>query len=86
MFKTIHRAVTAGYQDGQPLWMGCPQESVFCILSKQEFESKSGDEIQAIFRRKHIVIYDQFQPTIAFDEKGLKTLGDLHKSVTIHGV
>ena len=86
MFKAIYRAVTPGYQDGQPLWMVCLQESVFCILSKQEFESKSGDEIQGIFRRKHIVVYDQFQPTLAFDEKGLKTLGDLNKSVTIHGV
>jgi len=86
MFKTMYRGVTAGYQAGLPLWMASPEESVFCILSQQEFKSKSADEIQAIFRRKHIVVYDQFEPTLAFDEKGLRTLGDLYKSVTIHGM
>lgn len=86
MFKAIHNAVIAGYKDGRPLWMACPEESAFCILSKQEFESKGDQEIQRIFCRKHVVIHDQFEPTLAFDEKGLKTLGDLHKSVTIHGV
>jgi hypothetical protein len=86
MFKIIHSAVIAGYKDGRPLWMACPEESAFCILSKQELENKSDQEIQAIFRRKHVVIHDQFEPTLAFDEKGLKTLGDLYKSVTIHGV
>lgn len=62
------------------------QESVFCILSKQELESKTGHKIQAMFRRKHLVVYDQFEPTLTFDKKGLKMLGDLYKSVTIHGV
>lgn len=86
MFKIIHSAVIAGYKDGRPLWMACPEESAFCILSKQELENKSDQEIQAIFRQKHVVIHDQFEPTLAFDEQGLKTLGDLYKSVTIQGV
>jgi hypothetical protein len=86
MFKSIHNAVMAGYKDGRPLWMACPEESAFCILSKQELESKTDQEIQAIFRRKHVVIHDQFEPTLGFDERGLKTLGDLYKTVTIHGV
>jgi hypothetical protein len=50
MFKIIHSAVIAGYKDGRPLWMACPEESTFCILSKQELEKKSDQEIQAIFR------------------------------------
>jgi hypothetical protein len=86
MFKIIHNAVIAGYKDGRPLWMACPDESAFCILSKQELESKSNEEIQGLFWRKHVVIHDQFEPTLTFDENGLKTLGDLHKSVTIHGM
>jgi hypothetical protein len=65
--------------------MASPDKSVFCIVSKQEVEGKSDREIQAIFRGKHIIIYDQFEPTLSFDEKGLSTLGDLYKSVTIHG-
>lgn len=86
MFKAIHNAVTAGYKDGRPLWKACPSESAFRIMSKQEFQRMKDQEIQALFRRKHVVVYDQFEPTLAFDENGLKTLGDLFKSVTIHGV
>jgi hypothetical protein len=66
--------------------MACPEESTFRILSKQELKNKNDQEIQAIFRQKHVVIHDQFEPTLAFDKKGLKMLGDLYKSVTIHGV
>jgi hypothetical protein len=66
--------------------MACPEESTFCILSKQELKNKSEQEIQAIFRRKHVVIHDQFEPILAFDKNSLKMLGDLYKSVTIHGM
>jgi hypothetical protein len=85
MFKHIHNAVITGYKDNQPLWMACPEESVFCIMSKQEFQRMSDQEVQALFRRKHVVIHNQFEPTLAFDENSLKTLGDLFKPVTIHG-
>jgi len=86
MFNGIHNAVATGYKGDQPLWMACPEESVFAIMSKQELERMSDQETQALFRQKHVVIYDQFEPTLAFDENGLKTLGDLFKSVTIHGM
>jgi hypothetical protein len=76
----------AGFKDERPLWMARPGESVFCIISKKEFESKSEKEIQELFSCRHIVIYDQFEPAFSFDEQGLRTLGDLHKPVTIHGV
>jgi hypothetical protein len=85
MFEEIHQAVMASYEGHQPLWMASPDQSVFSIMSKQEFEGKSDEEIQEIFRRKHIVIHHQFQPTLSFDERGLRTLGDLFKPVTIHG-
>jgi hypothetical protein len=85
MFKAIHSAVTTGYEDDRPLWMACPAESVFHIMSKREFQCMSDKEIQLLFYRKHIVIVDQFEPTLDFDENGLKSLGDLFKTVTIHG-
>lgn len=44
------------------------------------------EDLQAIFRNQHIVVRDQFQPEFAFDKKGLKTLADLNKIVTVHGV
>jgi hypothetical protein len=86
MFDEIYRAVTAGYQDGRPLWMAKPGESIFCTVSKKEVESKSEKEIQEIFRGRHIVIYNEFEPAFSFDERGLKTLGDLHKTVTVQGM
>jgi len=56
------------------------------VMSKQEFESKSDQEVQDLFKRKHIVVHDQFEPTLSFDEKGLRTLGNLHRPVTIQGM
>jgi ribosomal protein RSM22 (predicted rRNA methylase) len=66
--------------------MTSPEDSIFCILSKSEVDQKSAEELQNILRRKHIVVHDQFEPTLRFDEQGLSTLGDLQKLVTIHGV
>ena len=66
--------------------MSSPEQSAFCIISKQELQSNSDQEIQAICCAKHVVVHDQFELTLNFDEKGLKTLEDMYKSVTIHGV
>jgi hypothetical protein len=45
-----------------------------------------GDEaIQDVFGSKHIVVPDQFIPYMDFDEKGLGTLAELNKPVTVHG-
>ena len=85
MFEEIHHAVIAGYKDHKPLWMASPAESVICVISKQEFESKSDLELQNLFKGKHIVIHNQFVPSLSFDEKGLRTLGDLYRPVTIQG-
>ena len=85
MSQAIRDAVTSGYKADQPLWMAYPAESAFCIMSKWEFQNMGEHEVQALFRQKHVVIHDQFEPTLAFDENGLKTLGDLFKTMTIHG-
>ena len=66
--------------------MASPKKSAFCIISKQDFESKSDQEIQNILKEKHIVVTDEFKPSLSFDDKGLRTLGDLYKPVTIQGV
>ena len=85
MFNDIHQAAEAGYEDRRPLWMSNPDGSIFRVTSRQEMEGKSDQEIQEMFREQNVVIYDQFQPTLGFDERGLSTLGDLLKPVTIHG-
>jgi hypothetical protein len=54
-------------------------------MSKWEFQNMSEHKVQALFHQKPVVIHDQFKPTLAFNENGLKTLGDLFKTVTIDG-
>jgi hypothetical protein len=86
MFEEIHKAVMEGLKNHCPLWMVSPDESAFRVFSRKELDGKSDQEIQEIFRSQHIIVYDQFEPTLKFDEEGLKTLGDLDRVVTIHGV
>jgi hypothetical protein len=46
----------------------------------------SDDDVQSIFHIKHVIVTNQFQPCLHFDEKDLKSLADLKKIVTVHGV
>ena len=85
LFEQIHKAVLTCYRDEQPLWMTSPEESVFRVLSKREFEQKSDQEVQDLFRKQHIVVQDQSELKMKFDEGGLQTLGDLFRPVTIQG-
>lgn len=70
----------------KPAWLADPDQSVIRVLSKQELDGMEEEEIQEIFRKQHIVVRDQFQPELAFDEKGLKTLAGMKKIVTLHGM
>jgi hypothetical protein len=70
----------------KPAWLADPNQSVICVLSKQELDGMEEEGIQEIFRKQHIVVHDQFQPKLAFDKKGLKTLAGLKKIVMLHGV
>ena len=86
MFKEVHQAIINGYKDGKPLWMASPDESIFHVTSKQQVERKNDQELQDLFKGKHIVIHDQFAPMLSFDKMGLRTLADLHRPITIQGV
>jgi hypothetical protein len=65
--------------------MGDSERSAIRVLSRQDIEAMDEGEVQDIFRKQHVVVQDQFKPTLAFDEKGLKTLADLKKTVTLQG-
>lgn len=69
-----------------PLHVTRPSESVFCILSKVDYESKSHQEIQDLLRQKHIVVTAgaPFHP-MKFDEDGLETLKALDATIDIQG-
>jgi hypothetical protein len=61
------------------------EHSAFRVLSRCELEGMSDGDVQAMFRTHHVVVTDQFVPTLKFNEKGLQTLAELDKPVTLHG-
>jgi hypothetical protein len=50
-----------------------------------EVEGMEEEGLQQIFRTQNVFVQDQFEPTLAFNERGLKTLADLNKTVTLQG-
>lgn len=61
------------------------EHSAIRVLSRQDIEDMDEEEVQDIFRKQHVLVQDQFKPRLAFDEKGLSTLADLEKPVTLQG-
>ena len=86
MFEKIHDTVMKFHIDNKPAWIADPDQSAICVLSKHELGNMEGEDIQELFPMQHIVVRNQFQPELAFDKKGLKTLADLKKIVMVHGV
>ena len=79
------KAIRDGFVDGKPLHVADPEKSAFKVMTESEFEQKSVEEIQEIFRRKHIVITDMRSPPLKFDAKGLRTLSPLSRITFIQG-
>lgn len=86
-FVKLHRAVESYYINDLPAWQSKPDDSVFCVLSQQEMNSKTAEEVQSILREKHI--YVRRDPLLDldnnFDDSTLRTLCPLDKSIVIHG-
>jgi hypothetical protein len=74
-FSEVHKAVEGCYVDGKLKWMSRPDDSAFCILSKDEMEAKSEKAIQDILKDHRIYVIDHSQPLPQFDEHALATLG-----------
>jgi hypothetical protein len=79
-------AVEDGFQDGLPLHIANPEESVFAIMTESEFEEKNVEEIQGIFRQRHIIVKDMRTTQYQFGEEGLYSLTGLTTVVDIQGV
>ena len=54
-------------------------------MSKAEFESRSTSEIQAIFRRQHIVVTDQAFRPCKFDLEALEEIARPNQTITVNG-
>jgi hypothetical protein len=78
-------AVKAGFVDGRPLHVADPEKSAFFVMTEAEFESKSVEEIQGIFRQKHILVTDMRSATLQFDARGLSSLTRLSTVTFIQG-
>lgn len=84
-FNSVYKSVQKSLIDGVPAWRSENNNSAIRILSRAMMEGSDDGAIQNIFKKQHIVVPDQFVPKLAFDEKGLKTLAELNKPVTVHG-
>lgn len=54
-------------------------------MTEAEFESKSVEEIQGIFRQKHILVTDMRSAAFQFDSRGLSSLTRLSTVTHIQG-
>jgi hypothetical protein len=71
------RAVHSDLLDGR---------SAFFVTTEAEFQKLKGDQIQAIFRDRHIVIPGPPPDDFHFDHQGLAALGSLTASRQIQGM
>ncbi len=87
-FQTFEKLVRRSYTaDGRPPHIATPDKSCFAILSHTEYEQKTPEEIQSLFRDKHIVITDRprADPPIHFDAAGLRHLTNLDAKINLQG-
>jgi hypothetical protein len=71
--------------DGLPLHVSDPEKSAFFVMTEAEFESKSVEEIQAIFQQKHILVTGMHSAPLQFDSRGLSSLTRLSTVTHIQG-
>ena len=81
----LNDAIKDNYVDGKPLFIADPDQSIFKIMTENEYQSCSSQKIQEYLRTHHIVVKDRRIPHHKFDENGLRTLRPLNEPVTIHG-
>lgn len=85
VFQAIFKAVEKSFVDGSPAWFVDRASSSIYTTYAEEMDLLTDEEVQDIFRTKHIFVANQFVPEMEFNEHGLSTLADLDKPVTIHG-
>ena len=86
LLRRIQKSVEKGYRDGLPphhqesAQMLNPEAggSQFFVTTTEAFARLSGDEVQAIFRDRHILIPGDSSAPSSFSRKGLAELGSLY--------
>jgi hypothetical protein len=86
VLKSLDRLIKAGFVNGLPPHISDIENSCFCIMSEDEFEEKSVEEIQRIMKEKHILVTDLHSSVLKFDAKGLSSLASLSIVTDIQGM
>ncbi len=81
----LNKAIKDDCVDGKPLFIADPDQSIFKIMTENEYQSCSTQKIQEYLWTQHIVVKDRQIPNHKFNENGLRTLRPLNEPVTIHG-
>jgi hypothetical protein len=93
LFRTIQKSVESLFEEGRPLHHldsarsleYDPEASAIYVTSERAFNQLSSQQIQEVFRRRHILIPATTPPDVKFDRKGLSTLGCLTTERQIQG-
>lgn len=62
------------YQDGKPLHMASPNDSMIETLTHEEFEALPTDEAQTLLKRKIVIVHGVPSEDIKFNKAGMRTL------------
>lgn len=87
--ELLAKAVKDSYKDGVPLHLHptAQDESAFHILKDADFEALSDRQVQAILRRRHIVIHGRRRENDMNWNKAVLTLGGgLARTTEIQGI
>lgn len=84
-FKKVISAVEQSYSGGYPLHLADPDRSSIKILDFATFQNLSSEDLQAIFKKQHIVVHGYPCLPTEFNEKAMSYLAPSSKHITIHG-
>jgi hypothetical protein len=73
------------HHSGKPFHVADPSRSMFYIVSLQDFDKMSDQEVQALHAHSHILVTGHPQESFGFDAKGLATLAAPTRVFTIQG-
>ena len=74
------------HSPGMPLHVTDPSRSMFRVMTVQDFNSRSIEELQELHARYHVLVTGYPQASFGFDSKGMATLSTRTRVFTIQGV
>ncbi len=85
MLEKLIEKVENQYIGGQTKQVAVPEESLFQIMTYNEYKSMGSNDLATILERQNIVIRDMPTKDMRFDAVGLATLCLLHAIIEMQG-